>query len=79
MNKPPSEEVKEDEKLDFALGYEWADVRDDADEGDFVSLARIDLRYTHAPCHNVTNLRVSEIRYPSEAFRLYCSLICAII
>lgn len=38
LNKPPSEEVKEDQRLDFALGYDWADVRDDADEGKYASV-----------------------------------------
>lgn len=33
LHKAPAEEVQEDQKLDFALGYDWADVRDDADEG----------------------------------------------
>ena len=36
LKKPPSEELKDDQKLDFALGYDWADVRDDGDEGKFV-------------------------------------------
>lgn len=37
LNKSPAEEVNEDQRLDFALGYDWADLRDDADEGEFVS------------------------------------------
>lgn len=37
LNKPPSAEVSEDQRVDFALGYDWADVRDDADEGELVS------------------------------------------
>ena len=35
LQKPISDEVKEDQRSDFALGYDWADVRDDADEGRF--------------------------------------------
>jgi dynein light intermediate chain 1 len=35
LQKAPSEESKPEERHDFALGYEWADVRDDADEGSF--------------------------------------------
>ena len=34
LQKPVSDEVKEDQRSDFALGYDWADVRDDADEGE---------------------------------------------
>ena len=33
LHKAPVEEVQEDQRLDFALGYDWADIRDDADEG----------------------------------------------
>lgn len=35
LNKSPSETAQEDQRLDFALGYDWADVRDDADEGEY--------------------------------------------
>ena len=35
LQKPPPEETKEDQRSDFAIGYDWADVRDDADEGMF--------------------------------------------
>ncbi|OSD04587.1 DLIC-domain-containing protein [Trametes coccinea BRFM310] len=38
LQKPPPEEVKEEQRTDFALGYDWADVRDDADED---TLARL--------------------------------------
>lgn len=31
LQKPPAEDKAEDQ--DFALGYDWADVRDEADEG----------------------------------------------
>jgi dynein light intermediate chain 1 len=34
LHSPTSDEVKGDQKSDFALGYEFADVRDDADEGE---------------------------------------------
>jgi dynein light intermediate chain 1, cytosolic len=33
LQKPPSDDPKPEERLDFALGYDWADVRDDAEEG----------------------------------------------
>ncbi|KAI0686003.1 DLIC-domain-containing protein [Cytidiella melzeri] len=38
LNKPPSEEVAQEEKSDFVLGYEWADVKDEGDED---TLARL--------------------------------------
>jgi dynein light intermediate chain 1 len=34
LQKPVADEAKDDSRSsDFALGYEWADVRDEADEG----------------------------------------------
>jgi len=33
LQKTAADEVKDDQKIDFTLGYEYADVRDDADEG----------------------------------------------
>lgn len=36
LQKQVADEGKDDSRSsDFALGYEWADVRDEADEGDF--------------------------------------------
>ena len=33
LQKPLSDERKDDQKTDFAIGYDFADVRDEADEG----------------------------------------------
>ena len=33
LQKPPPDETKEETRIDFAIGYDWADVRDEADEG----------------------------------------------
>ncbi|OCH86224.1 hypothetical protein OBBRIDRAFT_890634 [Obba rivulosa] len=38
LQKPLEDNVKEDQRSDFALGYDWADIRDDADED---TLARL--------------------------------------
>ena len=35
LQKPALDEGKDDQRSDFALGYDFADVRDDADEGGF--------------------------------------------
>ncbi|KAI0720370.1 dynein light intermediate chain [Cerioporus squamosus] len=40
LQKPPPDETKEDQRIDFAIGYNWADVRDDADED---TLARLSI------------------------------------
>lgn len=34
LQKPVSDEEKDDNKSDFAIGYDFANVRDDADEGE---------------------------------------------
>lgn len=33
LQKPPSDDPSEANLPDFALGYDWADVRDEGDEG----------------------------------------------
>lgn len=35
LQKPISDEGKDDNRSDFAIGYDFADVRDEADEGRF--------------------------------------------
>lgn len=37
LQKPPPDETKEDQRTDFAIGYDWAGVRDDAEEGTYAS------------------------------------------
>ena len=34
LQKPVSEESKDETRSDFALGYDWADIRDDGDDGE---------------------------------------------
>lgn len=38
LHKPVSDEQKDDQRTDFAIGYDFADVRDDADEGEHPSV-----------------------------------------
>ncbi len=38
LQKQPADAGKDDLKIDFALGYDFANVRDDADEGQFHAL-----------------------------------------
>lgn len=33
LQKPLADEGRDDQRIDFALGYDFADVRDEADEG----------------------------------------------
>lgn len=46
LQKPPSDD-KDDQRTDFAVGYDFANVRDDADEG---ALAR----FVEKPLHTLT-------------------------
>ncbi|KAI0082346.1 hypothetical protein K474DRAFT_1585636 [Panus rudis PR-1116 ss-1] len=39
LQRAVQDEVKEDQRSDFALGYDWADVRDDADEDTIARLS----------------------------------------
>ena len=38
LHKPVADQNNDDEKCDFAVGYDFADVRDDGDEGKRISL-----------------------------------------
>ncbi|KAI0796973.1 DLIC-domain-containing protein [Abortiporus biennis] len=53
LQKSGSDEVKEDQRSDFALGYDWADVRDDADED---TLARLSVYTVPSSAHSYTSL-----------------------
>ena len=39
LQKPPADASKDEPRTDFALGYDWADVRDEGEEGLSLSLA----------------------------------------
>ena len=70
LQKPPPEETKEDQRTDFAIGYDWADVRDDADEGVYAS--------TSVTCSYKIERRCS-CRYPCSAFCVQCTFLSTII
>lgn len=36
LQKPVSDQTNEELRTDFALGYDWVDIRDDGDEGAYV-------------------------------------------
>lgn len=50
LQKPSSDADSEDRRTDFALGYDWANVRDDADEGE---CSRIRSRFGVMELHDV--------------------------
>jgi dynein light intermediate chain 1, cytosolic len=33
LQKPPADAGKDEPRIDFAVGYDWADVRDEGEEG----------------------------------------------
>ena len=50
LQKPTADASKDEPRTDFALGYDWADVRDEGEEGLSLSLAfRITQSYNAAP------------------------------
>jgi GTPase SAR1 family protein len=68
LQKPLSDDSSESNLPDFALGYDWADVRDEGDEGK-TPLFR--------PHSMVTFKQLfCENRYPGTIVRLYCAIIC---
>lgn len=69
-NANPSDEDSEDrQRSDFAFGYDWADVRDDADEGEHFQPSVTSTCPTGNP-------RVFEVRYPCKTIRIYRTLVC---
>ena len=68
LQKPPSDDSTETNLPDFALGYDWADVRDEGDEGStslFRSYSTVTFKQPF--CEN---------RYPGTIVCLYCAIIC---
>jgi len=63
LQKPVSDEGKDDHRSDFALGYDFADVRDDADEGASRGIRR----------KTPYSLAFFHCRYPSTPVCIYCS------
>ena len=64
LQKPVSDEEKDESRSDFAIGYDFVDVRDDADEGEFYCcLARRDPHSTGAD----TLARLSVYTIPSSS------------
>jgi GTPase SAR1 family protein len=66
LQKPVLDQGKEDQKSDYALGYDFADVRDDAEEGVYLAFH----------CNAFTSL---PRRYPSTTFSVHCSVYCIIL
>ena len=67
LQKPPSDDPSEANLPDFALGYDWADVRDEGDEGKptpFRPLSSVILKQLPF-----------EDRYPGAVICVYCAVI----
>lgn len=68
LQKPPSDDSSETELPDFALGYDWADVRDEGDEG------RASLFRSHSMVTFIQ--RFCENRYYGTTICLHRAIIC---
>ncbi|KAK7470324.1 hypothetical protein VKT23_001755 [Stygiomarasmius scandens] len=53
LQKPASDDSKDESKIDFAVGYDFADVRDDADED---TIARLSVYTVPSAVHSYTAL-----------------------
>lgn len=67
LQKQVSDEQKDDQRSDFAIGYDFADVRDEADEGELPRTSHRDF------------FSSISYRYPRAAFGIHCTLFRVII
>lgn len=67
LQKPPSDDPSEANLPDFALGYDWADVRDEGDEGIVTRLHFLSV---------MLKLFFFEDRYLGTVISLYRAIIC---
>lgn len=63
LQKPVADEGKDDQRIDFSLGYDFADVRDDADEGAFCKAFAWDIM-----------LNVLQCRHTCATIGLHCTV-----
>ena len=64
LKKASADPEKEDLRSDFALGYDWADVKDDADEGGDAIFACLERRYSYSVL----------FRYPRKTIRIHSAV-----
>jgi len=67
LQKPVSADQKDGQKIDFAIGYDFADVRDDADEGEIAIPSVSDLSDGFFFYSSDTLARLSVYTVPSSA------------
>jgi GTPase SAR1 family protein len=65
LQKPLSDDVPDAERSDFAMGYDWADVRDEGDEGNSICAYRCLLEAYYL-----------ENRYLSTTVRIHRTVSC---
>lgn len=70
LKKSSEDSEKEDHRSDFALGYDWADVKDDAEEGGY--------RYSRVLSADI-NGRFVPLRYPRTTVRIRRTIVGGII
>lgn len=72
LQKSPTDGGKDEPRTDFALGYDWADVRDEGEEG---RSSVQPLSYVR----HLTLLRRDARRYPCPFVCLYRTILCSFI
>ena len=68
LQKPAAEASKDEPRTDFAIGYDWADVRDEGEEGLSLAWPRITLLHRSSPR-----------RYPCPVIRIHRPIIRSLI
>ncbi len=70
LQKTAADASKDEPRTDFALGYDWADVRDEGEEGlSLLLYPSIYIPTTPPPAR----------RYPCPVIRIHCPVICPFI
>ena len=63
LQKPAADASKDEPRTDYALGYDWADVRDEGEEGQSLVWPPI--------CWSAALQRIYSRRYPCSVIRIY--------
>jgi len=67
LQKPPPDDPSEANLPDFALGYDWADVRDEGDEG------------KTTPSHSLSLVTLNQLPFENRYFGTVICVYCAVI
>lgn len=78
LSKSSSQEGAQDEELDFALGYDWVDVRDEGDEGESLFHKEMNIFLFCVLCSTMILIYAFlEFRHPRTTVSLHRAVFCA--